>query len=242
MSASNITGYSPQLFIKQCHQWPHLSPQLTKVSNDFGIFHNSNWNDYSKSATPFPAILFSLILLVLIILHAISYYRYYYRHKEKRSLSLEQTIKTNTNLDKWKLFILNGFKVFLFLLLICNHGLFIGQSFIKAGASNVKDSISSLQSTFNSLVYDGNNLDKSGTSMFTKVETSGTSCLDTTTFTLLNTAIKEYTNYVGSYTSLISQVPSECTKAKDSLDKFTGLNLDLAVFFFYAGVWVLLIV
>jgi hypothetical protein len=71
MSTTVDLDYSPSYIVRQTHDILHLDSRLNKVDNTFAITYDSQWNDYSKSLIPIPAICMVLGLSAIVILQIV---------------------------------------------------------------------------------------------------------------------------------------------------------------------------
>ena len=221
--------YTVQDVVKQMHRLPHLDSALQTTSNDFGIYTDSTWNDYTKSLLPLPLICMSLGLLSLLIFQCTVCCCGCFR---KAPLPGTQRV------NEWSAtlslrYLLGGFILMTVVVVLFDQVILFGNGYLSSGISTSDDALNYLQNTFNDLNTYGNDLIVDGYHLrndFTNA-TIKDNCQQAAT---LNAYLVDYFTYVDEYLSYISDVPDKCSNAQDALHQYGVHDKNSSIWAFYS--------
>jgi hypothetical protein len=169
-------SYNPSNVVHQLHRIPHLSGQLTKVSNTFDLTVKTRpWNSYTHSLVPFPLIIasfgaaFVIVLLSFVVCRSCGllskHWLPYDIEDYADEIFLMQRARRSDGLDhalSHRRLIIRCFLACLLTILVCNQGIFLGTNRFNSAVNTFDVSWGIVKATFADLTSQGEDLEAAG--------------------------------------------------------------------------------
>lgn len=232
--------YHTLYVVRQTHRLPHLDENLNTVSNDFGITSDSLWNDYTRSLLPLPIIVGVVLIISVVAFQAALLCRFCFKCCNCSPKNLRASTNTYPSalnaarkIDRSRTCLIIFFFVFCFLVVVAQHGIFVGRLHISDAVHKFSDSIDALSVTASDLVDIGYDMDTSGESVEDKVDAAVPTCPQANN---IYPYIETYDDAVGDYIDLMEPISGDSDNLDDYLHDVVLHNMKIAIWCMYAAI------
>lgn len=234
--------YNPIKLVKECHQILHLNNHLEIVSNNFGMYYNDYWNDYTKSLIPLPGIIAwigVLALFILIISLCCRACCACCRCVNNEKVITRDQGEVRTQVSSVSIVTLTRvFYVFAILTVLSDVSLFFGNDYLTKGVNSATGALDFLSDTFNTLNNDGVQLQSDSEYLQTTAELAAPTCPEVTA---IAPYLDDFNDDVNTYLGFVGPIPGYVDNSQEQLTKYGSTSKNQSIWFLF-GLTLLLLV